>query len=148
METNLRFSGFWRRVAAALIDILILGVFITLLSIALGEAWMATFGDSHENEIGMVLLIFMTPVVITWAYAIFFESDEGATPGKQVLGIKVCLPDGGQPGVLRLTARWFLHVLSAVILGVGFLMPLWTKKKQTLHDVLTGTLVVRKEPAG
>jgi uncharacterized RDD family membrane protein YckC len=148
METNQRYSGFWRRAAAALIDILILGVFIILLTIALGEAWLATFGDSNDYESGMFLLIFLTPIVITWGYAIFFESDEGATPGKQVLGIKVCLQDGGQPGVLRLTARWFLHALSAVILGVGFLMPLWTKKKQTLHDMLTGTLVVRKDAVG
>jgi uncharacterized RDD family membrane protein YckC len=147
METNQRYGGFWRRAAAALIDILILGVFIILFIIALGKAWQATFGDSSESESGMYWLLFLAPIVITWVYAIFFESDEGATPGKQVLGIKVCRMDGGQPGVLRLTARWFLHALSAAILGVGFLMALWTKKKQTLHDILTGTLVVRKEPA-
>lgn len=148
METEFRYGGFWRRVAAGLIDILVQGVLIILVTITLGEAWLATFGDSYEYETGMYLLVFLAPVLITWVYAIFFETDEGATPGKRILGIKVCLQDGGRPGVLRLTARWFLHALSAAILGIGFIMPLWTKKKQTLHDMLTGMLVIRKDPAG
>ncbi|MHC1781555.1 MAG: RDD family protein [Anaerolineaceae bacterium] len=146
METTHRYGGFWRRAAAALIDILILGIFITLVTIVLGKAWQASFGDSYESESGMYWLLLLAPVVITWVYAIGFESDEGATLGKQALGIKVCCMDGGQPGIMRLSARWLLHALSAVILGIGFLMPLWTKKKQTLHDILTGTLVVRKAP--
>jgi uncharacterized RDD family membrane protein YckC len=148
METEIQFSGFWRRIAAGLVDILIQGVLIILVAITLGEAWLATFGDSYEYESGMYLLVFLAPVLITWAYAIYFETDNGATPGKRALGIKVCLQDGGQPGVLRLTARWILHALSTAILGIGFLMPLWTRKKQTLHDMLTGILVIRKESVG
>jgi uncharacterized RDD family membrane protein YckC len=145
METTHRYGGFWRRAAAALIDILILGIFITLVTIVLSEAWQASFGDSYESKSGMFWMLLLTPVVITWVYAIGFESDEGATPGKQAFGMKVCRLDGSQPGIMRLTARWLLHALSAVILGIGFLMPLWTKKKQTLHDMLSGTLVIRKE---
>jgi uncharacterized RDD family membrane protein YckC len=147
MEKTHQYGGFWRRAAAALIDILILGIFITLIIIVLGKAWQASYGDSYESESGMYWLLFLAPVVITWVYAIGFESDEGATLGKKALGIKVCCLDGSQPGIMRLTARWLLHALSAVILGIGFLMPLWTKKKQTLHDMLSGTLVVKNETA-
>lgn len=145
METELKISSFWRRAAAALIDIIILGILVVLVEIVITKAWKSAFGDSYDSENNMYYLVLLAPFIIAWGYSIGFETDEGATLGKQALGIKVSLPDGSQPSFLRLTARWLLHGLSIAILGIGFLMALWTKKKQALHDILTGTLVVHKQ---
>jgi len=36
-----------------------------------------------------------------------------------------------------------IKINGPVILSIGFLMPLWTKKKQALHDLMAGTIVVK-----
>ena len=45
---------------------------------------------------------------------------------------------------LRATSRYFSSIISALILGIGFFMIAWTKKKQGLHDLICDTLVVKK----
>ena len=42
--------------------------------------------------------------------------------------------------------RWAAKILSAVLLGIGFLMVAFTHRKRGLHDMLAGTLVVRMAP--
>ena len=37
--------------------------------------------------------------------------------------------------------------MSAFILGIGFLMVAWTRRKQGLHDLMADTLVMRLRPA-
>jgi uncharacterized RDD family membrane protein YckC len=65
------------------------------------------------------------------------------------LGIRVTDLDGNRIGFGKATGRYFAKILSALILGIGFLMVAFTERKQGLHDMLAGTLVVRGEaPAG
>jgi uncharacterized RDD family membrane protein YckC len=44
----------------------------------------------------------------------------------------------------RATGRFFAKYISATILMIGFVMAGFTEKKQALHDILAGTLVIRK----
>ena len=80
----------------------------------------------------------------------------GQTPGKQIVGIRV-IKDDGEPSSWGYTfLREFvvkfllLGFLSQVTFGIAWLVdylwPLWdrSKKMQTLHDKLLGTIVVRK----
>ena len=41
------------------------------------------------------------------------------------------------------TGRYFGKILSTVILFIGYLMMIWDEKKQTLHDKMANTLVVK-----
>jgi uncharacterized RDD family membrane protein YckC len=59
------------------------------------------------------------------------------------LGIRVTDLDGGRISFGRATGRYFGKILSGLILGIGFLMAAFTERKQALHDLLAGTLVVR-----
>ena len=52
--------------------------------------------------------------------------------------------EGGRIGWGRANARYFGKILSAAILGIGFLMAAWTARKQALHDMIAATLVVRR----
>lgn len=142
----MNFSKFWRRAAAALIDLLIEGALLVLMGVAVYNAWLGTFGTGYEVEEGAALAVVAASALFSWAYSYFFQTDNGATPGKRLLGLRVGRLDGSQPGPLRITARWLLHILSFAILGIGFLMALWTKNRQTLHDLLTGTAVFRQDP--
>jgi uncharacterized RDD family membrane protein YckC len=52
--------------------------------------------------------------------------------------------DGNRISFGRATGRFFAKIISAIILGIGYIMAGFTEKKQALHDILAGTLVIRK----
>jgi uncharacterized RDD family membrane protein YckC/Tfp pilus assembly major pilin PilA len=125
------FAGFWRRVAAFIIDGFLLSVPNLLI------AWAMP---------GKTAVAFVLNVAIGVAYyGLLHSSAKQATVGKMVFGIKVTDVAGRRLGFGKAAARYFATWLSALILGIGFLMAAFTKKKQALHDTLCGTLVVNVE---
>ena len=75
-------------------------------------------------------------------YYVYFWGVRGATPGKRVVGLRVEGMDGTVPiGVGRALLRLLGYALSSAVLGIGFLMILWSG--YGLHDRLAGTRVVR-----
>ncbi len=84
-------------------------------------------------------------MVVQGIYSITLDcSAKQGTWGKQIVGLKVTDMEGRRISVGRATGRFFARYLSACTCGIGFLMPLFTEKKQTLHDLICGTLVVNK----
>lgn len=129
------YAGFWRRAAASCVDSLVLIVPAIIISIAAGRS------DA---------LAFLLNVVVGCAYyAGFHSSSKQATLGKMAFGIKVTDRAGERIGLGRGVGRYFASWLSGIILGIGFLMAAFTQKKQSLHDMLAGTLVVsgKADPA-
>jgi uncharacterized RDD family membrane protein YckC len=77
-------------------------------------------------------------------YEAFMESSSyQATLGKMIFGMKVTDLNGNRISFERATGRHFAKWLSAMILGIGYLMVAFTERKQGLHDLLAGTLVRR-----
>lgn len=127
-EQAIVYASFWERFGAVFIDGLILIVPNYLLQYTMGIA-------------GSLLSI-----VMYWLYAAFMESGSGqATLGKRALGLKVTDTDGQRISFGQATARHFGHFLSMLILCMGYLMMLWNDKKQTLHDKIANTLVVKSD---
>lgn len=62
--------------------------------------------------------------------------------GKRLLGLKVVGGKGERLNLATAAGRNLLKILSAVLLLVGFMMAGWTKRKQALHDMITGSFVV------
>jgi uncharacterized RDD family membrane protein YckC len=60
------------------------------------------------------------------------------------LGIKVTDLSGNAISFGRATVRHFGKILSAIILLAGYLMVAFTAKKQGLHDMIAGCLVVKQ----
>ncbi|WP_423824674.1 RDD family protein [Salinibacter ruber] len=80
-----------------------------------------------------------------WLYLAGFESsDYQATPGKLALGIKVSDLEERPVGLGRATGRHFGKILSTVVLFIGFIIAGMTEKKQALHDIMAGCLVINK----
>ncbi len=77
-------------------------------------------------------------------YALMESSSHQATVGKIVLRLKVTDLQGGRITFGRATGRYFGRILSGLFLGVGYLMAAVTQQKQTLHDIVAGTLVIEK----
>ncbi len=73
------------------------------------------------------------------------SSPQQATLGKMALGLKVTDLRGEPISFGKATGRYFGKFVSELILYVGFMMAGWTEKKQALHDIMAGTLVVKKQ---
>jgi uncharacterized RDD family membrane protein YckC len=72
------------------------------------------------------------------------SSSKRATLGKMALGIIVTDLEGKRISFGRATGRFFSKILSGIIIYIGFIMVAFTDKKQGLHDMIAGTLVIAK----
>ena len=126
----MKYAGFWKRALALLIDSIVL--------VPVG----CIFYIFDKNE-DAILYSFLANQVIMWLYFSLFESQGWqGTPGKHFLGIKVTDLNGNRITFARATARYFSKFFSSIILGIGYLMAAFTKRKQALHDLIAETLVV------
>ncbi len=93
----------------------------------------------------MVGRMVLMQVIILWLYYALMESSaKQGTLGKQWCGLLVTDMEGRRIGFGKASGRFFGKYVSAVILYIGFLMCLWTEKKQCLHDIMAGTQVLKR----
>jgi uncharacterized RDD family membrane protein YckC len=136
------YAGFWRRLAAALLDGIIISAVTWPVSLALGIGG-ALFGDvaAAGSAFSWSVLTFFGE----WLYYALMESSRyQATLGKMALRIIVTDLDYKRVSFGKATGRYFGKLLSVMILLMGYLMIAFTERKQGLHDMLAGTLVVQK----
>jgi uncharacterized RDD family membrane protein YckC len=101
--------------------------------------------------VGMVLggssyfAVFVIALTATWLYFAGFESSPlQSTLSGRILGLRVTDLNGEPVSFNRATARHFAMYLSATTpFAIGYLMVFWTKRRQTLHDYITSTVVVK-----
>ena len=144
----LQYAGFWRRVWAASID-LILEALAALLVTLFVDLAMKIF--SPQVGLSSITARYATGIafigVLTigaWLYAAFSESSRWrATIGKRIIGLEVVTAKGGQLSFGQATVRHFMKFLSLFTAAVGFMMAAWTKRRQALHDIPSDTLVIR-----
>src|SRR5258706_2607979 len=137
MDSGAVFAGFWRRLLAYLIDsVLLFGVQI---SVAAGVILMA------PHDVRAIANLAPVSAALSWAYFALMESSPlSATVGKLALGLYVTDSRGDPITFARASARYWLKIASTLTLMVGWLMAAFTPQKQGLHDVMAGTLVLRR----
>jgi uncharacterized RDD family membrane protein YckC len=148
------YAGFWLRFVAWIIDRIVIQVASSILLLPFGASiGLRQFLRNHPPSSPEELLpifasmgrIFLLALVLTWLYYALLESSSWqATLGKKALGLEVTDLAGGRISFGRATGRYFARWISAMTLGIGFIMAGFTEKKQALHDILVGTLVIRK----
>ena len=95
--------------------------------------------------IGTIVLFSIISTVAQWLYFALMEaSSNQGTLGKMAMGIKVTDTMGYPITFGRATGRYFGKILSGAILMIGYIMAAFTERKQALHDMMAGTLVVDK----
>lgn len=135
------YAGFWKRFAAAFIDLLITAV---LGGIAGGISGVL-YAVSTGTAVGAEFAGQIAGTLVGWIYFSSFESSaKQATLGKMALGIKVTNIDGNRIGFGTATLRHFGKIVSFLTLFIGYVMVAFTEKKQGLHDKMAGCLVVNK----
>lgn len=137
------YAGFIRRWIALWIDQLILALPVLVVAVALAVVAGAKARQADDGLItGAVYLAYW--LFAPLYYALQESSAAQATLGKRALGIKVTDLQGRRLSFGRALGRWFSAALSYLTLYIGFLMAAFTQRKQALHDVVAGTLVVDK----
>jgi uncharacterized RDD family membrane protein YckC len=138
------YAGFWKRFVAAAIDFVVLmavSVLLGWITVALNGAVTGSVTERPGDGIGYV-----TSILVWWIYYASFESSAWqATLGKRALGIKVVDLQGGRVSFARATGRHFSKFVSGLILMIGYLMAGFTGRKQALHDLMAGCLVVNRD---
>lgn len=141
---GVRYGGFWARVAAAVIDSIVLGAVGGLLIWASLSAAGETTGSTPEETAMLAVSMQFVGALAVWLYdALMESSSKQATLGKMALGLRVTDLHGNRIGFGKATGRHFGKYVSSLILGIGFLMVAWTPQKQGLHDQMAGTLVLK-----
>lgn len=154
------YAGFWRRFAAAIIDSIVLNI---LLSPLMGAISFNTVRFTQDNLEGMseeYLLEMVMPMlamasaaaligfIIQIIYFALMESSKyQATLGKLALGLVVTDTEGNRITLGRAAGRNIGKILSGIILMLGYIMAGFTARKQALHDLMAGTLVLHKATA-
>jgi uncharacterized RDD family membrane protein YckC len=147
---NIEYAGFWLRFCAAFIDGIIIGIPFFILGFAVEAMYPSTPGPrgmptQNPAAVGISLALNLLQIVVSWLYYAYQESSpKQATLGKQAVGIKVTDLDGQPIGFGQATGRYFAKILSFCTIYIGFIMAAFTEKKQGLHDMIAGTLVVKK----
>ena len=123
-------AGFGVRVVASVIDAIVVGVFQLALLLVLSFISL--------NELAQVLSLLLDA-----GYCVYFWTNDGATPGKSLMGIRVIAVDGSTVSIGAAIVRYLGYFLSAIPFGLGYLWVIFDGDKQAWHDKLARTYVVR-----
>ena len=146
------YAGFWKRVAASMIDGFVVGVagmviqmilMMVLFGVGIGMSGSPENLFASSGAIAMIVAVYLIPLIMQVVYfAMFHASAKQATLGKMAIGIKVTDDNGGRISTARGVGRYFAYMVSSLILGIGLLMAAFTDRKRGLHDMMASTLVV------
>mgnify|MGYP001595435290 FL=1 len=136
-------AGFWKRLVAAIIDGFAVMFLAIVFGFFLGLCVLLVGLDSESKGVELISEIF--GALLMPLYFILMEaSSTQSTLGKLAMGIFVCDANGNRLTIGRAALRYFSKILSALILGIGFLMAAFTENKQALHDKIANCYVMSK----
>jgi len=140
---NFQYAGFGLRFFAWFIDFAMWFIITSIIWAILGL-------PIPDNAMGPIMggfYIFNNPFgwLIGWLYYGIMESGSNqASVGKMAVGIKVTDLNGERVSFGKASGRFFGKIISGIILGIGYLMILFTAKRQGLHDQMANCLVLKK----
>jgi uncharacterized RDD family membrane protein YckC len=140
------YAGFWIRLVAIFIDGLVLWLFQVIVSLLFGILAEVISGSQYELIGALIsVLLAILAVLADLGYFIFMTYKFQATLGKMALGLRVYTVNLEKPTLGVVVGREFGRILSHISLLIGYIMAAFTEKKQALHDLMAGTVVVYKD---
>jgi uncharacterized RDD family membrane protein YckC len=137
---GLRFAGFWVRTVAYIIDLIIVAVIGSALSVFFGAPTITSGPSGLEIDYASQ----GPSALVTLLYFIGFWVWRSQTPGMLVFNMRVVRADTGEGiDVVRGILRYVGLIISFVVLLLGVIWVAFDGRKQGWHDKLAGTVVVR-----
>jgi uncharacterized RDD family membrane protein YckC len=140
----IEYAGFITRFAAFVIDGIIFSIPFVLIVVPLYILALNQQSVVLAAVTGLVSLAMSVGLCILIAK--MESGPQMGTFGKRIMGIQVVDLTGQRLSFMNALGRLFAKIPSAIILYIGFIMAAFTEKKQALHDILAGTLVIRRNP--
>ncbi|RWR12457.1 RDD family protein [Siminovitchia fortis] len=129
-------GGFWRRLLGLLLDAIVVGVPLGILSYILT-------GESEGNTLTNLLsFLYYLILPVVWM---------GYTVGKRIVGVRIVKVDGGKVGIGTMLLRTFVTgLVYAVTLGIALIVSAFMvglrEDKRGIHDLIAGTYVTTDKP--
>jgi uncharacterized RDD family membrane protein YckC len=114
---------------------------IVIDNIILGVATAILFGAGRGAGAGVSFIVGLA------YYWYFWTRQNGQSPGKQIMNIRVVKADGTPIGDGEAVLRYVGYTVNSVVLMLGWLWALWDPNRQGWHDKLAKTYVVKADPA-
>ena len=138
-------ASWGRRLAALLVDVIVLVVAISVALVAAGMPADELRDRVENGETLLIIVLFLIPEAIYYTWMVGSRSQ---TVGKMALGIKIVDAESRAPiGYLRAFRRWLstaaLRALFWIPAIVDHLWPLRDRRNQALHDKFARSVVVR-----
>lgn len=138
------YAGFWKRLVAAMIDLIVLFI-ITIFFSTIQYAIRMMTGATRANPNGLLLIISLVSLVIQLWYLFGADNTHAqGSLGKQMMGIKVTDVQGNPMGSIKSIVRSVSRLVIFLSFGLSLLICAFTPRKQAFHDILAGTLVVNR----
>jgi uncharacterized RDD family membrane protein YckC len=138
-----------QRFAASLLDllgvILLLGVWFAIALFFPHTATLGNAGATYQTpNWGLIIPLACVSVLGVGVVQLNSQGLTGASLGKYIVGIRLIALDTMRPiGFWACLGRQLCHGLDSFSLGIGYLAPLWTQKRQTLADMAMNTIVIQ-----
>jgi len=137
-DDTIKYAGFWIRVAASMIDsLLIVAITLPIVYNIYGAAYFESTA------------LFAGPAnfVITWVFpavaVILFWVYRSATPGKMLLGLTIVDANtGGKPTTAQFVLRYVGYFVATIPLLLGIIWVAFDARKQGWHDKMANTVVI------
>lgn len=140
-QVELEYVGFWSRFGATLIDSILMAIVSIPLLLAI---YGMDYFDSEAFIVGPAdfVISYVLPAVVIIGLWMRFA----ATPGKMAIGATIVdASTGGKPSFTQYAIRYVGYFLSALPLLLGYLWAAFDPRKQSWHDKLANTVVVRRK---
>jgi uncharacterized RDD family membrane protein YckC len=151
--SRVEYAGFWVRFLAYIIDsvVMSLGLICVLIPLFFLTGFGALLSRIHPEEelgdagilviLGFIFLAAMASLVVTWLYHALMESSEW----QATVGLVVTDMAGRRVSFGRATGRHFGKIITNMVPAfIGYIMAAFTERKQALHDMIAGCLILRR----
>lgn len=144
---DVEYAGFLIRVLAYLMDQVMVWLTLVMLGligyIAIETGAFLVGFSSEELRLMFSPLIFTCCLATYAIYYTFYHGYYGQTLGKILLGLKVIRTNGEDLSYSVAFKRFLGYFASSFFFGFGYLMPIFTKRRQALHDKIADTVVIK-----
>ena len=152
-------AGWWSRVGAQIIDVIVISVLASVILIVLGAVGATGFAfDDTAGTVGLIVALLvggLAAVVAALVYApLMMAKTNGKTLGRMATGIRVVRANGkpidfGYATLREVVVKWLLFnvIAGSVTFGLAWLVdvlwPLWDEENRALHDMVVDSRVIK-----
>lgn len=145
--TSFRLASYNRRMVAFAIDDIVISLLFFIIFYEQFNQLFSAIGviDEHTVEMinGFIAQNILAVLAIKLIYHTLFIWKMGMTLGKYVMKIKVIeMESETTPTIQKSLLRAMVRIVSETLFYLGFVLAFFIPLKQTLHDKLSGTIVI------